>query len=122
MEIKKGDRFVCIKDLMNYTMGAIYISEEDGFITDDNKNTLHGWDSDIAEDFFKKLPRPPKQDPTVQSVIKDLNERSQLGIKKYGTTLSYNNLTHKEWLQHAYEEALDMALYIKRAMEELKND
>ena len=59
-------------------------------------------------------------DPTVQSVIQDLNERSELGIKKYGTTLADNNLTHKQWLHHAYEEALDMALYLKRAMEELK--
>lgn len=58
-----------------------------------------------------------KKDPTVQSVIQDLNDRSQLGIKKYGTTLADNNLTHKQWLQHAYEEALDMALYLKRAME-----
>lgn len=62
------------------------------------------------------------KDKTVQSVINDLNNRSELGIKKYGTTLSDNNLTHKEWLQHAYEEALDMALYLKRAMEELEND
>lgn len=62
------------------------------------------------------------KDTTVQSVINDLNSRSELGIKKYGTTLSDNNLTHKEWLQHAYEEALDMALYLKRAMEELKID
>lgn len=61
-------------------------------------------------------------DPTVQSVIQDLNDRSQLGIKKYGTTLSDNNLTHKQWLQHAYEEALDMALYLKRAMEEMGDD
>jgi len=29
-----------------------------------------------------------------------------------------NPLSHKEWLQHAYEEALDMAIYLKRAMEE----
>ena len=29
-----------------------------------------------------------------------------------------NDLTHKEWLQHAYEEALDMALYLKKAINE----
>lgn len=58
-----------------------------------------------------------KKDPTVQSVIDDLNRRSEIGIKKYGTTLHDNKLSHEQWLQHAYEEALDMALYLKRAME-----
>jgi hypothetical protein len=29
-------------------------------------------------------------------------------------------LSHTEWLQHAYEESLDMAVYLKRAMAELQ--
>lgn len=42
----------------------------------------------------------------------------QVGIAKYGTTVAENPLTHAEWLQHAYEECLDMAVYLKRAMTE----
>ena len=53
-------------------------------------------------------------DPIVKSVQSDLSERSERGIKKYGTTLQDNPLTEKEWLQHAYEEALDLALYLKK--------
>jgi hypothetical protein len=29
-------------------------------------------------------------------------------------------LSHTQWLQHAYEECLDMAVYLKRAMAELQ--
>jgi len=60
--------------------------------------------------------QPPIFDTVVEQVRHDLLNRSKVGIKKYGTTLDRNDLSHKEWLQLAYEEALDMALYLKRAM------
>lgn len=47
----------------------------------------------------------------------DLDKREALGRKKYGTDVDRTDLTHKEWLQHAYEETLDKALYLKRAIE-----
>jgi hypothetical protein len=52
-------------------------------------------------------------------VCSDIAERQRKGIEKYGVTVADNSLTHKEWLQHAYEEALDHAIYLKRAMKEL---
>jgi hypothetical protein len=52
----------------------------------------------------------------VEAVRADLLQRSEFGIKKYGTTLCHNPLTHREWLQHAYEEALDHANYLKCAI------
>jgi hypothetical protein len=42
-----------------------------------------------------------------------------LGIKKYGRTVAGNPLTERQWIQHAYEEALDMAIYLKRLMQEM---
>lgn len=54
----------------------------------------------------------------LQSVIDDLQSREQRGKSKYGTTMDRSDLNHKEWLQHAYEEALDMALYLKKAIGE----
>ena len=54
-------------------------------------------------------------------VCADIERRQRLGIAKYGTTLADNPLTHREWLIHAYEEALDMALYLRRAIEETGN-
>ena len=57
---------------------------------------------------------------TESAVCADIANRQQFGIKKYGQTVANNPLTHEQWLQHAYEECLDMAVYLKRAMEELK--
>jgi len=51
-------------------------------------------------------------------VCADIAKRQQLGIAKYKMTVAENPLTHAEWLQHAYEECLDMAVYLKRAMAE----
>ena len=50
-------------------------------------------------------------------VCADIESRQRLGIAKYGTTVAANPLTHRQWLQHAYEEAIDMAVYLKRAIE-----
>jgi hypothetical protein len=43
-----------------------------------------------------------------------------MGILKYGKTVAENPLDLLQWLQHAYEECLDQAVYLKRAMAELK--
>ena len=49
-------------------------------------------------------------------VALDLEQRQRLGIKKYGVTVEDNPLTQQEWLQHAYEETLDLAVYLKRLL------
>jgi hypothetical protein len=49
----------------------------------------------------------------------DIERRQRLGISKYKTTVAESPLELREWLQHAYEEALDLAIYLRRAMEEL---
>lgn len=55
-----------------------------------------------------------------QMVCEDIDKRQQMGMNKYGISVQQNPLTLKEWLQHAYEECIDQAIYLKRAMEELK--
>ena len=62
------------------------------------------------------------EDSIVNSVREDLKQRSQRGIEKYGVTLDRDDLDLKDWLQHAYEETLDKALYLKRAIKELDNN
>ena len=57
---------------------------------------------------------------TEANVIKDIAKRQQFGINKYGTTVAENNLELIKWFQHAYEEALDMAIYLKRSIEIMK--
>ena len=53
-------------------------------------------------------------------VCADIAHRQKLGIAKYGTTVAENPLPLASWLQHAYEETLDQAIYLKRAITELK--
>ena len=61
-------------------------------------------------------------DKVVESVREDLLRRSQVGINKYNTTLERTDLSLKDWLQHSYEECLDMANYLKRCIIELENN
>jgi len=56
---------------------------------------------------------------TEQEVCKNILDRQQLGIKKYGRTVAGNPLTERQWLQHAYEEALDLSIYLKRLIQEM---
>lgn len=55
-----------------------------------------------------------------KSVSDDILERSRIGTKKYGVTLDRKDLTLKDWLQHAYEECLDQANYLKRTIVEIE--
>lgn len=55
-------------------------------------------------------------DPVVNAVREDLLQRSQLGLAKYGVGLDRTDLSLADWLQHAYEECLDQANYLKRAI------
>ncbi|HOW47348.1 MAG TPA: hypothetical protein PLB26_06805 [Rubrivivax sp.] len=57
---------------------------------------------------------------TEARVCADIARRQQLGVAKYGITVEANPLTLKAWLQHAYEEALDQAIYLRRAIEEME--
>lgn len=55
-------------------------------------------------------------DPIVDRVIAKYHERSQAGIKKYGTMLTRDDLSELEWLKHLQEELQDATLYIERLM------
>ncbi len=62
------------------------------------------------------LPVPNGQ-PDVQSmVIEDIRARRELGIQRYGTALQAHN--GRDALRDAYEEALDLAMYLRQVIEE----
>lgn len=58
-------------------------------------------------------------DSIVFDVIKEIAERSEAGLAKYGTTMDRTDLVASDWVQHAYEEALDMAIYLKRLKKDM---
>jgi len=49
-------------------------------------------------------------------VIEDMRRREAKGKEEYKTTLDRNDLKEDEWMQYAYEEALDLSLYLKKIM------
>lgn len=53
-------------------------------------------------------------DPVVQSVIDKFKQRSELGQKKYGTTLEENDLPFLGWVNHMQEELMDAILYLEK--------
>lgn len=67
-----------------------------------------------AETPTPEVKEPKKHKPVVAQVMVDLMERMELGIKTYGEALRPNN--GRDALQDAYEEALDLACYLKQAM------
>ena len=48
------------------------------------------------------------------SIIDDLLQRENKGKKEYGTTMDRTDLSEQDWLQHAYEESLDLSIYLKK--------
>lgn len=63
-------------------------------------------------------PLPTVNDhPSIQSmVIADIEKRIEIGIQRYGTALQPNN--GRDMLLDAYEEAMDLAIYLKGAIVE----
>jgi len=60
-----------------------------------------------------------KKDSYVQIVKAKFEERSQRGIKKYGTNLEREDLDIFEWLNHLQEELMDATLYVERLKAEI---
>ena len=65
-------------------------------------------------------PQPATSRDTEEQVCDDIKARQRLGVAKYGTTVADNPLSLRAWLQHAYEECLDQAVYLRRAITEIE--
>lgn len=74
----------------------------------------------MSESVNAEQPPPvPNERPAVwDAVIADMQARDQLGRHRYGTPLQpFNN---RDALRDAYEEALDLAVYLKQALIEVE--
>ena len=68
----------------------------------------------MADPVFIALPTGIEAD-----LCAEIAARQIRGIQKYGTTVADNPLTLRQWLQHGLEEALDLAVYLRRAIAEI---
>lgn len=61
MKIVKGDKFLCTRDVfsdsgISYSRGVIYVSDNDGCITDRQCNDMHAWDDEeLFREHFRLL-------------------------------------------------------------------
>ncbi len=60
----------------------------------------------------------PTDDPIVSAVIRKMYQRSQVGIKKYGTTMERNDLSFTDWVTHLQEELMDSIIYLEKLKSE----
>lgn len=59
-------------------------------------------------------------DRITDALVAELRARAARGVAKYGSTLGDAPLSTREVLQHAKEEALDLAAYLQRLIDEDK--
>jgi len=55
-----------------------------------------------------------KRDTIVSSVIEKFQKRSEIGQRKYGTTLDRTDLRFLDWVNHMQEELMDAILYLEK--------
>ncbi len=71
--------------------------------------------SEIKE---QKPPVPNFSKPVWEMVIEDMKERDNFGRERYGTPLQIHN--SRSFLVDAYQEALDLVVYLRGLIEENK--
>ncbi len=63
-----------------------------------------------------------EEDLIVSKVIRKFAKRSEVGIKKYNTTLQENNDGLLKFLTHLQEELMDATLYVEKIKSIIKGD
>ena len=58
----------------------------------------------------------PKEDKIVTQIVDKFKKRSEIGIKKYNTTLEENNTD--DFYEHLSEELMDSLLYLQKIKEQ----
>lgn len=82
-------------------------------------SSRHGDPAPIYKDEVQPDPAPNDLPAVWGMVMKDMVDRDQIGRKRYGTPLQPHN--GRDVLRDAYEEALDLAVYLRQAIYERDN-
>ena len=130
---QKGIKYVCKISYNQYEQGKIYVCNQDGYLIV-NESNYRISDEVFFESYFYILnddsliieplttfSKNLTKDKIVLQVMNDLNDRSRVGVEKYGVTLERDDLSLKDWLQHLLEELMDATLYLKRIQNEINN-
>ncbi len=60
-------------------------------------------------------------DKNVENVVKQLRDREEEGLLKYGVTTERTDLSPLQWLQHLQEELMDASVYIEKLKGEIND-
>lgn len=82
------------------------------------KNSMEDYYNSLTPDTHMLI---SKTDSIVEQVIREHVVRAQMGKRKYNTDLDRTDLSVIDYLQHAKEEAMDLALYLEKTIQMLKN-
>jgi hypothetical protein len=117
IKVDPGDGYTLLKDGETVAAGDsfLWLGDEDAWI-DVHPSRIGSKLSTSHAPHRRKIPGPTGIEAIVCA---DIAERQRLGVAKYGTTVKDNPLTAKQWAQHAYEECLDQAVYLRRLIDEL---
>jgi hypothetical protein len=88
------------------------------------------YNEDVYHDsFYEALAKSQAQyekrfipDSIVQKIQQEMNTRAEMGFNKYKQTLDRTDLSVIDYLQHAKEEAMDLALYLEKTIQMLKGN
>ena len=124
-----GRKLKCMEDNANYTLAmkgeVVEVVHQDGSVLTISKpiNGIDGMKitSDMIGKEFKLLKKKTKKDTIVEAIVDKFKDRSDVGIKKYNTTLDREDLITEQWIDHAIEEAMDMILYLERLKRDITN-
>lgn len=53
-----------------------------------------------------------------ERIIERIRKRRDAGREKYKTSMERTDLSRIDWLRHAQEEALDLAIYLEKLIQE----
>ena len=124
-----GRKLKCMEDNANYTLAmkgeVVEVVHQDGSVLTISKpiNGIDGMKitSCMIGKEFKLLKKKGKKDTIVEAIVDKFKDRSEVGIKKYNTTLDREDFTTEQWIDSAIEEAMDMILYLERLKRDITN-
>lgn len=125
-----GRKLKCKKDNANCTLAmkgeVVEVINQDGSVLTISR-PINGCDgmkitTEMIGSEWKLIKnKKNKKDTIVKAVVDKFKSRSDIGIKKYNTTLDREDLTTEQWISHAQEEAMDMILYLERLKRDITN-
>ncbi|QMP89546.1 ABC-type histidine transport system, ATPase component, partial [Flavobacterium phage vB_FspP_elemoA_8-1A] len=106
-EIKSfvGRKLKCMEDNANSTLAmkgeVVEVVHQDGDVLIISK-PMNGFDGmKIHTSMIGKEFKLLKKDTIVEAIVDKFKDRSDVGIKKYNTTLDREDLTTEQWIDHA---------------------